>query len=154
MMRDRSRLKLAVAGISCAAILAFAGCGSSDDGSSSPEEQDPAEVAAIKAVGTKLKVAYDEGNAKAACRLLSPADLKTQFNGKADCARRVAALIKDGKASPDVDFTSVEVDGNRATAKTGEPGAGRTTYGFIKLDGTWYIKLDTVNPTSSDGGSG
>jgi ketosteroid isomerase-like protein len=137
------KLKLAVAGLFCAAVFGLAACGGSDDSSEPPQGQDSADVQAIKEVGTKLKDAYQQGDAAAACALLSPSDLKTQFNGKDDCAKRVAGLIKKGKAKPDVDFTSVDVEGNKATAETGKPGSGRTTYGFVKIGGTWYIKLDS-----------
>lgn len=105
-----SRLPAAAAVV----IALLAGCGSGDDETAAP---------ATKAVADTLEryaAAVRAGDARTICKeLLDPSVLATVEEAGGDCERDlIAERIAEGGPGYRLDVRSIEVDGDRATART------------------------------------
>lgn len=135
----RNGVRALSAGVACLAVVLAVGCG--DDSSSQGGADQNAEAKAIIELGRQLDAAYQQGDAAAACELVSPASRKDEIGGMKACVKQVNNVINQGTNRPETDFNEITVDGDSASAVMKSKQGGETKYKFVKVDGKWYIDV-------------
>jgi hypothetical protein len=124
------------------AIALLAGCGSGDR-----ETAAPTPAPAVTAVADTLEryaAAVRAGDARTICReLLDPSVLATVEEAGGDCERDlIAERIAEGGPGYRLDVRSIEVDGDRATARTEaieRDGKRSVVQPLVRTGGGWRL---------------
>jgi ketosteroid isomerase-like protein len=129
-----------------AAIALLAGCGSGAEETAAPTPA-PAATAAATAVADTLEryaAAVRAGDARTICtELLDPSVLATVEDAGGDCERDlIAERIAEGGPRYRIDVRSIEVDGDRATARTEateRDGRRSVVQPLVRTGGGWRL---------------
>ncbi len=162
------RTRLWAALLTCAAVLAVAGCGSDDSTSESTTAADTAATTVsepsstttttissdIDAIETTIKTWMLEGD----CTLMTDKFLEEQTfddNPESACKTFENLFTAPSYGEDDIDVTDVQFENDKATAVVGGGPEGvsiteggeeiTSTYHLVKEDGTWKIDSAEVN---------
>ncbi|MGK2931499.1 MAG: hypothetical protein ACSLFD_01775 [Solirubrobacterales bacterium] len=138
------KLKLTLATVLAATLVAIAGCGGGDDSSSTDEQQDIDEITALVA---DINAASKSKDALAACGLMQPSGVTEVFNTQSQCVRETKKVLAQNSGDdPVLKADDIVIEGETAKV-TFENNAGGAPIELVKEGGKWYVPLSSTEAT-------
>ena len=125
--------KVALCAVMATALLA-AGCGGSDDSTSSEDDKEIRELVA------EVNQATKEKDASAFCLLIQPSAIEETFVDIDRCVQETKQILKQAGDQPTLEVESVEVDGDLAQVTFTGTASNEAT--FVREGGRWYVPID------------